>query len=77
MVASLQAEGIDPYKRTLLSLTDIQKLLGKVKFNEIVAPYVIKPEGKPTLVPRSDKREEINSAAADFAEELNNLEGEN
>lgn len=77
VVASLQAEGIDPYKRTLLSLTDIQKLLGKVKFNEIVAPYVIKPEGKPTLVPRSDKREEINSAAADFAEELNNLEGEN
>ena len=77
VVASLQAEGIDPYKRTLLSLTDIQKVLGKVKFNEIVAPYVIKPEGKPTLVPRSDKREEINSAAADFAEELNNLEGEN
>ncbi len=70
VVASLTAEGIDPYKRSLLSLTDIQKLLGKAKFNEIVAPHVIKPEGKPTLVPRSDKREEINSAAADFAEEL-------
>ena len=73
VIEALNTLGIDPYKKSLISLTDIQKLTGKAKFNELIAPFVIKPEGKPILVPRSDKREEINSAAADFAEELNSL----
>ena len=77
VVAALDSEGIDPYKKSLLSITELQKKLGKARFAELVEPYVIKPEGKPILVPRTDKREEINSAAADFAEELNELEGEN
>ena len=72
VIEALNSLGIDPYKKSLISLTDIQKLTGKAKFNELIAPYVIKPEGKPILVSRSDKREEINSAAADFAEEIEN-----
>ena len=77
VIASLTEMGIDPYKKSLLSITEIQKLLGKAKFAEVVAPHVIKPDGRPILVPRDDKREEINSAAADFAEELNEIQGEN
>ncbi len=44
------------------------KLLGRKKFNELLEQtgLVIKPEGRPTLAPESDKRPEINSAASDF-----------
>ena len=49
----------DIYKTSLLTLTELQKLLGKDKFNELLGDYVVKPEGKPTLVLKSDKRKEI------------------
>ena len=58
----------------LIGLTDMTKLLGKKKFEELLAGLVIKPEGKPTLVPESDKRPEINTAdaaKADFETEIN------
>jgi hypothetical protein len=44
--------------------------MGKPKFNEILGSLVIKPTGKPTLVPISDKRPEINTSTAknDFME---------
>ena len=47
------------YKTSLLTLTELQKLLGKDKFNELLGDYIVKPEGKPTLVLKSDKRKEI------------------
>lgn len=49
----------DIYKKTLIGITDMEKLLGKSKFKELLSEYVIKPKGKLTLVPQSDKREEI------------------
>lgn len=49
----------DIYKTSLLTLTELQKLLGKDKFNELLGDYIIKPEGKATLVLKSDKRKEI------------------
>ncbi|MBE6105277.1 DUF2800 domain-containing protein [Anaerovibrio lipolyticus] len=58
--------GKDPFEKKLLGITALEKLLGKSKFNELIGQYVIKPPGKPTLVPESDKREAINS---DFKEE--------
>lgn len=44
----------------------MEKLLTKKSFTELLDDLVIKPPGKPTLVPESDKREEFNSATIDF-----------
>lgn len=55
----------------LKGITEIEKLLGKKHFSELLSHHVIKPPGKPTLVPESDKRPEINSTAsaqADFSD---------
>ena len=51
--------------RELRTLTDLERLVGKKKFNELCGAYIEKPQGKPTLVPESDKRPPL-SAADDF-----------
>ena len=38
----------------------MEKLLGKTRFSELLKGLVVKPAGKPTLVPESDKRPELN-----------------
>ena len=59
------------YERKLKTLTALEELMGKKAFAEKLGAYVIKPPGKPTLAPFSDKREPYSPAAADFAEILN------
>lgn len=61
--------GFDPYARKLLGITAMQKLLGKSRFDELLSAYIEKPQGKPTLVPESDKRPVMNNAKTDFMEE--------
>ena len=58
----------DIYKRSLLTITAMEKLMGKKQFSEILGDLVVKPDGKPTLVPVTDKRPElqISTAADDF-----------
>ena len=58
----------DIYKRSLLTITAMEKLVGKKQFSEILGDLVVKPEGKPTLVPVTDKRPElqVSTAADDF-----------
>lgn len=63
--------GFDPYEHKVLGVTAMQKLLGKSRFEEILAAYIEKPQGKPTLVPESDKRPAMNTAKNDFMEENN------
>ena len=60
----------DIYKQSLITITEMEKLMGKTKFNEVLGGLVIKPPGKPTLVPVSDKRPEMNTSSAknDFME---------
>ena len=59
----------DIWDRKLITLTAMEKLMGKPAFNEILSEYVTKPAGKPTLVPASDKRPALDlvSAATDFS----------
>lgn len=47
----------DVYKpRELLGITAMEKLLGKARFKELLQDLVVKPQGKPSLVPIEDKR---------------------
>ena len=50
----------------LKGISDLEKVVGKKKFNELCGEYIVKPQGKPTLVPESDKRPAFNAAADDF-----------
>ncbi|MGC4387346.1 DUF2800 domain-containing protein, partial [Streptococcus suis] len=61
--------GFDPYEKKLLTITAMTKLLGKKTFNDLLGGLVIKPSGKPTLVPIDDSRQEMNLAKNEFKEE--------
>ena len=61
------SSGRDPYERRLLGVTAMEKLLGKKQFATLLADLVERPQGKPTLVPASDKRPEMTNAKNDFA----------
>lgn len=60
----------DIYKKSLVGITEMEKLMGKKKFAEVLGKLVYKPQGKITLVTESDKRQEIQTvtAEADFKE---------
>ena len=58
--------GFDPYERKLLGITAMTTALGRKRFNELLGDLIIKPQGKPVLVPETDKRPEFNTAANDF-----------
>lgn len=53
--------GFDPYEKKIKSITSMQKMLGKENFADILSKFIVKPQGKPTLVPISDKREEMST----------------
>ena len=69
--AVVKKAGKDPYSEPkILGITEMTKLLGgRKKFDELLSKYVCKPQGKPTLVPESDKRKEWSSAENDFQED--------
>ena len=64
--------GFDPYEHKVRGITAMQMLLGRSRFEELLSPYIEKPQGKPTLVPESDKRpayepaQQIERAKTDF-----------
>lgn len=59
----------DIYKpKSLIGITAMKKLLGPKMFSVYLNDYLVKPPGKPTLVPESDKRPEWNSPKEDFVE---------
>ena len=69
VASAVEGAGFDPYEHKVLGITSMQKMLGRTRFEELLAPYLEKPQGKPTLVPESDKRPAMNTAKNDFMEE--------
>jgi hypothetical protein len=69
VINAVEGVGVDPYEHKVLGVTAMQKLLGKSRFDELLAAFIEKPQGKPTLVPESDKRPVMNAAKSDFMEE--------
>ena len=55
----------DIYKKSLIPITEMERLMGKRTFAEVIGSLVEKPKGQPTLVPASDKRPAIVSTGAE------------
>jgi hypothetical protein len=76
VAATVTAAGYDPYERKVLGVTAMTALLGKKRFEEVLASFIEKPQGKPTLVPESDKRpahepaQQSERAKNDFKEDI-------
>jgi uncharacterized protein YdbL (DUF1318 family) len=71
VAAAARAAGYhDIYRQSLIPITEMEKLMGKKTFNDILGGLIVKPQGKPTLVPASDRRPAITSVGAehDFTE---------
>lgn len=62
VAAAVEQAGHDPYEKKLLGITAMTKLLGKKQFQDTLGDLVHKPQGKPTLVPESDKRPALQVA---------------
>jgi len=79
VAARVEAAGIDPYEKKMLGLTALERKLGKKDFKNLLADLVVRSEGKPTLVPVTDRRPEMSLAALDFnamKEEKGDIENE-
>lgn len=55
------------FDRKPKTLSELEKLMGKAEFADKLGSFVVKPQGKPTLAPMTDKREVYSTAASDFA----------
>ena len=64
--AAREAGYTDIYRRKLLSITDMEKLMGRKNFQAVLGHLIEKPAGLPTLVPESDKRPAIDTVNTDF-----------
>ena len=62
--AAKEAGYKDIYRQSLIPLTEMQKLMGKDKFEEILGGLITKAPGRPTLVPKSDRRPAMNVSNA-------------
>lgn len=63
----LLSEGVPEaviYERSLVGITAMEKAIGKKKFAEVLSDLVVKPAGKPALVPVADKRPALSSVAS-------------
>ena len=62
-----------PVERQLLGITEMERLITKKKFTELLEPFVEKPPGSLTLVAANDKRPEVEADQAsgfDITEEV-------
>ena len=61
-------------KPELLGISALEKIVGKKNLSELLKDYIVKPTGKLTLAPESDRRPAVNTlelAQEEFAEPIN------
>jgi hypothetical protein len=51
------------FERSLIGISAMEKAIGKKQFGELLSDLVVKPQGKPVLVPDTDKRPALSSVA--------------
>lgn len=54
------------YTKKLTGIGNMESAIGKKEVQRLLGEYIIKPPGKPVLVPEDDKRPVFNSAESDF-----------
>ena len=54
----LKEAGYCPEVSKLMSISELQKLVGKARFNDLVGNYVIKPKGQPVLIKEETNKED-------------------
>lgn len=73
-LAALTAGGVEDaiiYDRVPKTLAQLEKVIGKQRFEELVGGMIMKPPGKPALANEKDRRPAYSGAAADFKEVVN------
>ena len=71
VISAANAAGYhDIYKKSLISITEMERLMGKTDFAKVLGGLIVKPQGKPTLVPDTDKRQaiKVSDAKTEFSE---------
>lgn len=64
---------VDVYTKKIIGLTALEKIWTKKQVETVLGSLIIKPAGKPTLVPANDKRPELQTLIAaqdDFADDV-------
>ncbi|MFL0245500.1 DUF2800 domain-containing protein [Candidatus Clostridium stratigraminis] len=54
------------YTKKLTGISNMESAIGKKEVIRLLGDYIEKPQGKPVLVPETDKRPVFNSAVEDF-----------
>ena len=63
----LEANGFEKallYEKKPISLTELEKVVGKTKLVQLIGDHIEKPKGAPTLTKESDKRENYKRSSA-------------